>query len=172
VIVSRALPEEVPTFGPHGGVVVTSFRYVVPLAALLRSKVVDLSKARQANVGRSEKKEMLYSYVTGPEFLNAFRNAVEASAEVISELQSERAAMAKRWKKRQKLVERSLQAIAEVYGSVQGLVGATLPEIPALNLEPVEGGTQMALPEPDEEQEGTEGDPSEPDDGNDTPSER
>ncbi len=156
VIVTRAMPEDVPTFGDHAGVVVTSFRYVVPLAALLRSKVVDLSKARQANVGRSDKKEMLYSYVTGNEFLNAFRNAVEASAEVITELQSERMAMAKRWKRRQKLIERNLQAIAEVYGSVQGLVGASLPEIPALNLEPMDGSVQLSLPDGEEEDEPAE----------------
>ena len=43
------------------------------------------------------------------------------------------------WKEREKQIERVIANTAGMYGEVRGIVGASVPEIAALELEPVAG---------------------------------
>ena len=51
-----------------------------------------------------------------------------------NDLDTEKRAMIKIWSKREKQIERALTNSASMYGDVQGIIGASLPEISSLEL--------------------------------------
>jgi len=78
---------------------------------------------------------MLYRYLVGDEFRHRIEAIVEAFMSMQTQLQKERRAMERHWSEREKLIERVVTNTSGMYGDLQGLVGATLPAIPALEME-------------------------------------
>jgi hypothetical protein len=135
VIVSQALPEGITHFGPYEGVWACGFAYVVPLATALRQGLQQVAATRRAESGKGEKMEVLYQFLTSPQFKGQVESIVEAFTEMKSDLDSERRAMEKIWRKREAQLGRVLTGTSGLYGSLQGIVGsAALPEIKALEL--------------------------------------
>jgi hypothetical protein len=64
---------------------------------------------------------------------------VEACAARQSELNRERGAMERIWKEREKQIERVLANTAQMYGEVRGILGASPPDVPALEFYPAAG---------------------------------
>ena len=135
VLVSTELPEGIKTFGQLDGVWVTSVAACIPLAMTLRQQLVQVTFARSASEGKSEKMEMVYEYLSG----DAFRHKVEAIVETFvgmqEQLNKEKRAYARLWKEREKQIERIIENTAGMYGDVRGLIGSAVPEIQALTLE-------------------------------------
>ncbi len=135
VLVSTELPEGIRTFGQLDGVWVTSVAAYVPLAMTLRQQLVQVTFARSASEGKSEKMEMVYEYLSG----DAFRHKVEAIVETFvgmqEQLNKEKRAYVRLWKEREKQIERIIENTAGMYGDVRGLIGSAVPEIRALTLE-------------------------------------
>ena len=135
VLVSTELPEGIKTFGHVDGVWVVSVASYIPLAMTLRQQLVQVTFARSASEGKSEKMEMVYEYLSG----DAFRHKVEAIVETFvgmqEQLNKEKRAYARLWKEREKQIERIIENTAGMYGDVRGLIGSAVPEIKALTLE-------------------------------------
>jgi len=135
VLVSRELPEGIKTFAHVDGVWVVSLASYIPLAMALRQQLVQVTFARSASEGKSEKMEMVYEYLSG----DAFRHKVEAIVETFvgmqEQLNKEKRAYARLWKEREKQIERIIENTAGMYGDVRGLIGSAVPEIQALTLE-------------------------------------
>ena len=135
ILVSTELPEGITTFGQLDGVWVTSVAACIPLAMTLRQQLVQVTFARSASEGKSEKMEMVYEYLSG----DAFRHKVEAIVETFvgmqEQLNKEKRAYARLWKEREKQIERIIENTAGMYGDVRGLIGSAVPEIQALTLE-------------------------------------
>ena len=135
VLVSTELPEGIKTFGHVDGVWVVSVASYIPLAMTLRQQLVQVTFARSASEGKSEKMEMVYQYLSG----DAFRHKVEAIVETFvgmqEQLNKEKRAYARLWKEREKQIERIIENTAGMYGDVRGLIGSAVPEIKALSLE-------------------------------------
>ena len=64
---------------------------------------------------------------------------VEAFTALQTGLNRERTAMERIWKEREKQIERVLANTAGMYGEVRGLVGSSVPPVPALELDAVAG---------------------------------
>ena len=89
-------------------------------------------------VGKNEKMELLYSYLSGPEF----RRRVEAIAAAFSQMQKqlndERRAMERIRSQREKQIIAVSTNISGMYGDLQGYAESALPDIPSLALQPGE----------------------------------
>jgi hypothetical protein len=83
--------------------------------------------------------EFLYRYLSGDQFRRRIKATVEAFAALQSGLNRERTAMERLWKEREKQIERVLANTAGMYGEVRGIVGSTVPRVPALELDAVAG---------------------------------
>jgi hypothetical protein len=83
--------------------------------------------------------EMLYEYLSGPEFRQQIEGIVEAFVSMKKDLDAEKRAMEKIWGKREKQIERVVKNTGRMYGSLQGIVGSTLPELESLELKALEG---------------------------------
>ncbi|HEY7302195.1 MAG TPA: DUF2130 domain-containing protein [Xanthobacteraceae bacterium] len=139
VLVSTALPDGIVEFGRIEGVWVTSLRAWPALALVLREQLVAVAFAHAAADGKQEKMEFLYHYLAGDAFRSRVTAIVEAFTALRSDLGRERTAMERIWKQREKQIDRVLANTAKMYGEMRGIVGTSLPEVPALELERVAG---------------------------------
>ena len=134
VITSIALPKDSECICDNEGVWVTDYSSCIGLASALRQGLMDVAKARSAQVGKSEKMEIMYNYISGPEFRRRVEAFVEPFLEMQKDLAKERRAMEKLWAKREKQIDRVLLGTAGLYGDLEGIVGAALPGVEMLEL--------------------------------------
>jgi len=138
VLVSQILPDGVKHFGLVDGVWVCDYISALPLAAALRSGLINAAMARLAETGKAGKMEELYAYLCSHEFRQHIEAVVESFIAMQDDLLRERRAMEKAWGAREKQITRAIQHTAQLYGSIQGIAGsAALPEIKTLQLESV-----------------------------------
>ncbi|MCX8072378.1 MAG: DUF2130 domain-containing protein [Candidatus Binatia bacterium] len=135
VLVSLVLPDGVRSFECIEGVWVTDIHSFLPLAAALREQLIHVEFARSAAESKGEKMDMLYRYLAGDEFRERVRAIVETFQAMQTQLLRERRAMEKLWKEREKQIERLTLNTVGMYGAIRGIIGSSLPEIPALALE-------------------------------------
>jgi hypothetical protein len=136
VLVSQVLPDGVKHFGPVDGVWVCDYISALPLAAALRSGLINAAIARLAETGKAGKMEELYGYLCSHEFRQHIEAVVESFIAMQDDLQRERRAMDKAWGAREKQITRAIQHTAQLYGSIQGIAGSTaLPEIKTLQID-------------------------------------
>lgn len=140
VIVSRTLPRDMEaSFDLLGGVWVTEPRCAIPVAVALRETLIGLTAARQAGEGQITKMEMVYQYLTGPRFRHRIEAIVEKFTEMRDDLDRERRVMTKLWAKREEQIRGVIEATAGMYGDLQGIAGASLEEIEALDVPLLDG---------------------------------
>lgn len=134
VIVTRALPEGIDRFGQHEGIWVCDYESAIPLAAALRFSLIEVSREQLANEGRTEKAEVLYSYVTGTEFRQRIEAMVNYFSQMKSDLEKERRATERLWSKRETQILGIQQNIAMMFGSMEAIAGKALPTVGELEL--------------------------------------
>jgi len=96
--------------------------------------LIEVYQARTALVGKNEKMEIIYKYLSGSEFRQRVEAIVESFVTMKEDLEAEKRAMEKAWAKREKQIQRVVQNTAGMYGDLQGIIGASLPEIKILQL--------------------------------------
>jgi len=139
VILSLALPNDINGFQMVDGIWITEYKSLLGLATALRLNLIELDKTRVANIGKGQKVDMLYNYLSGPEFKGRVESIVEVFKVLSSDLESERIAITKMWAKREKQIQKMIEDTAGMYGDLQGIIGASIPEIENMNI--------LALPE-------------------------
>jgi hypothetical protein len=132
LIVSEALPKGCNHFKQISGIWVTQPRCAIHLAGALRLLLLEVESARRTAVGKHEKMEILYAYLSGIEFRQRVEAIVEAFVTMQEDLQEERRSTERRWAKREKTIQRVIINTSGMYGDLQGLVGSALATIPAL----------------------------------------
>lgn len=132
VIVSAVLPEGVKGFVFRDGVWICDIKLAVALATALRINLESLTREKAMSVGKNEKMEVLYSYLTGVEFKQRVEAIVEAFSSMDEGLRKERMAYEKIWSEREKQIKKVMNNTIGMYGDLSGLV--TLPQIKRLEL--------------------------------------
>jgi hypothetical protein len=134
VLVTTALPKEVNNFAYINGIWVTNFTLAICLAVSLRMNLIQVANAKMSAVGKYEKMEVLYSYLSGPEFGQRVEAIANAFSSMKNDLDQEKRAMSKIWAKREKQIDRVINNISGMYGDMQGIIGASIPQIKSLEL--------------------------------------
>lgn len=133
ILVTQTFPKDMDRFGEKDGIWVCGFNEVAGLAHALRSGIIKIYDAQKAQEGKGDKMQMLYDYLTG----NEFRGQVEAITEGFMALKQgisrERIQMEKIWKEREKQLEKVLLSTSGMYGSVKGIAGSSVADIPLLD---------------------------------------
>lgn len=142
ILVSIELPKDVTTFRFTDGVWVTSSACAISLASALRVGLIEVAAAKRSFDGRNDKMEVLYSYLSGQEFRHRVEGIVEAFVTLREELETEKRATQRMWAKREKQLERAASQTAGMYGDLQGIIGASLPAIAALDRPLLEQSTE------------------------------
>lgn len=141
-IVTMTLPKGVASVGSVSGVVIADYQSFVPVASLLRRQLIEIAGAKQYTVDRNEKMQVLYDYVSGKEFTHKVEAVVEAFTNMKKDLDKEKMSITKLWAKREKEMERVAASIGTMLGNMHGIVGASFPEIKALELKELPSGDE------------------------------
>ena len=134
VIVSEALPKELTQFRQIKGVWVSDIPSALNLALALRVILIQTARERKIQSGRKGKAELLYNYLTGPEFRNRVEAILESFVDLKGDLDKEKRAMEKLWSKREKQIEKVVLNLSGMHGDLEGIAGKALPIVKALEL--------------------------------------
>ncbi|MEP7164661.1 MAG: DUF2130 domain-containing protein [Ferruginibacter sp.] len=133
VLVSQTFPKDMDKFGEKEGVWVCNFNEVSSVSYLLRNGIIKVFDAQKAQEGKGDKMQMLYNYLTGNEFKGQVEAIVEGFMAMKQGIMKERIQMEKIWKEREKQLEKVLISTSGMYGSVKGIAGASIANIPLLD---------------------------------------
>jgi hypothetical protein len=135
VILSSVLPKSVGSgLGLVEGVWVADYSLLLPLSEILRQKLIEVAREKFFSQNKGEKAELVYQYVTSHEFQQQVEAIIEVYQEMQVQILKEKAAFEKIWKIRETQVQRLLGSTSKIYGSMQGRIGPTLPQIKGLDL--------------------------------------
>src|SRR5205085_9381617 len=137
VIVTSSMPKDRSgncgePFLRDSDVWVTRYDAARPLAECLRAALLELAKQRQANLGRSEKMELLYNYICSPQFASRLKSLYDGFVAMREDLEAEKAAFARIWKKREAQLTRMQDGLLTVVGDLQGIGEEALPALDAV----------------------------------------
>ncbi len=134
VIVSETLPKEINLFRQIKGIWISDIPSSLNLGYALRVILIQTALERKVQTGRKGKAELLYNYLTGPEFRNRVEAILESFVAMRGDLDKERRAMEKMWSKREKQIEKVVLNLSGMHGDLEGIAGKALPVVKALEL--------------------------------------
>ncbi len=123
VIVTQCYPKGMDCFGEKDGVWICSFEELKAVAFVLRDGITKLYTATKSQENRGDKMHMLYDYLTSSEFSSQWNAISEGFMSMKMSIQSERNAMERMWKSREKQLEKVLLNAVHISGSVEGIAG-------------------------------------------------
>jgi hypothetical protein len=127
-------PDDIETFNYMNGVWVTTRKMVVPLALALRFDLVRVNFKEMANVGKNEKMEVLFQYITSTEFKHRIEAIGEAFGNLQGEIEREKRWCHTKWARQEKELRKVVDHTYGMYGDLQGFVGKSLPDIKTISL--------------------------------------
>lgn len=133
ILVTQVFPKDMDKFGEKDGVWVCSFSEVASVAYLIRNGLIKVYEAQKSEENKGDKMHMLYNYLTGNEFRGQIEAIVEGFMSLKQSISKERIQMEKIWKEREKQLEKVLLSTSGMYGSVKGIAGASISDIPLLD---------------------------------------
>lgn len=134
VIVTQAMPRDMDAMGLMQGVWVCTFEEFKGLSLVLREMLLRVRTAANAQVNKSDKMELLYTFLTSQEFKMYVETVVEGFTQMNADLQREKNAMHRLWNQREKQIRRVLESTSAMFGAIQGIAGNALPDIAQLQL--------------------------------------
>lgn len=132
VLVSAVYPKDMTRMGFKDGIYICSYEEFKALSGILRNLIIKISDTKTLQENKHEKSAILYNYLTGTEFRFQIETIVNAFVSMQTDLESEKRAMNKIWKKREKEIQNVLSATTDMYGSIQGIAGSAVKPVEAL----------------------------------------
>lgn len=140
VIISSVLPDGVKGISLRDGVWVCDVKLATSIATALRQSLEAIAREKAMSVGKNEKVEMLYQYLSGTEFRQRIEAIVETFSAMKLSLDKEKIYFEKSWAEKEKQIQKVIRNTVGIYGDLNGVV--QLPKIESLE-----------LPEPKEDKE-------------------
>jgi hypothetical protein len=134
VLVCTNLPSDIDNFKMEKGIIISSYKYALPLAGILRRSILQIAVAKQAAENKDENLELLYQYFQSESFRHRFEAFAEGIVQMQQDLDTEKRSMERSWKKRETQINKVLLNTSRMYGELQGTMGNALPDIKVLSL--------------------------------------
>lgn len=138
ILVTQTFPRDMDRFAEKDGVWICNFAEAASLAAIMRTSVIKVYEIQRSEENKGDKMQLLYNYLTGVEFKGQVEAIAEGFMAMKNSITKERMQMEKIWKEREKQLEKVLLSTSGLYGSVKGIAGASVSDIPLL-----EGGAEF-----------------------------
>jgi hypothetical protein len=133
ILVTQAFPKDMDKFGEKDGIWLCNFNEVSSVAHLLRDGILKIYEIQKGEENKGDKMQLLYNFLTGNEFRGQVEAIVEGFMAIKQNITKERIQMEKMWKEREKQLEKVLISTSGMYGSVKGIAGASVGDIPLLD---------------------------------------
>ena len=135
VLVTAVMPKDMERLGQKEGIWICTFDEFKGLSKVLRESVIQLSTALIAQDNKGDKMAMLYDFLTGSEFRMQVEAIVSGFTQMEMDLTKEKRAMQKIWSQREKQIEKVVSSTINMYGSIKGIAGNAVQDIPLLELD-------------------------------------
>ena len=132
VLVATDLPEGIGLFKFKDGVWITSRKAVINLASALRFDLIHVNHERLMNIGKNEKMEVLYEYLTGTEFKHRVESIAEAFTNLQVDIEKEKRYFTIKWARQEKEIRKIIDSTHGMYGELQAVSGRALQPIKQL----------------------------------------
>jgi hypothetical protein len=129
VIITEALPDGIEKIGQKDGVWICNYFDFKGLVVVLRESLIKISEAYSSQTNKGEKMQMLYDYLTSNEFMMQVSAIVEGFSDLQDSYISEKRAMERIWKEREKQLEKVLLNTNHFIGSIKGIAGTSIPQL-------------------------------------------
>jgi hypothetical protein len=123
VIITNALPQDMPRGGTMDGVWIASFDDFKMLTIMLRGHVVKLYDNLTKEENKSDKMVRLYDYFHSPKFQNIADSIITGFRESKQGLDKEKQTMIKLWAERERKMEGALISMYQMVGDINGIAG-------------------------------------------------
>lgn len=134
VLVTDAMPADMERMGLRDGIWICTFEEFKGLCSVLRESIVQLSNALSSQENKGDKMHLLYDYLTSTTFRMQVEAIVEGFSQMKVALDSEKRAMQRIWKEREKQIEKVITNTIDMYGSIKGIAGSAIQPVKALEL--------------------------------------
>lgn len=129
VLVTETMPKEMDHLGIKDGIYICSLSEFKGLSIVLRESIIQVNHAMKSQVNKGDKMELLYNYLTSPEFKQRMETLKDTFLALKASLEKERLQMNKIWAEREKQLEKVLVNTVGFYGSIQGIAGSAVPDM-------------------------------------------
>ena len=123
VIVTQAMPKDMEQFGEKNGIWICTYQEVRALAHVLRNSILKVFAVTKSQENKGDKMQLLYDYLTSNEFSEQWKAIREGFLSMKHSIDTERNAMEKLWKAREKQLEKILLNASHISGSIEGIAG-------------------------------------------------
>jgi hypothetical protein len=134
VLVTEAMPSDMERMGLRDGVWVCSYEEFKGLSGVLRESIIQVSTALGSQVNKGDKMQLLYDYLTSNSFRMQVEAIVEGFSSMKSALESEKRAMQRIWKEREKQIDKVINNTIDMHASIRGIAGNAIQAVKALEL--------------------------------------
>ena len=134
VLVTEAMPSDMERMGLRDGVWVCSYEEFKGLCGVLRESIIQVSTALGSQVNKGDKMQLLYDYLTSNSFRMQVEAIVEGFSSMKSALESEKRAMQRIWKEREKQIDKVINNTIDMHASIRGIAGNAIQAVKALEL--------------------------------------
>ena len=134
VLVTEAMPSDMQRMGLRDGVWVCSYEEFKGLCGVLRESIIQVNSAIGSQVNKGDKMQLLYEYLTSNSFRMQVEAIVEGFSSMKSALESEKRAMQRIWKEREKQIDKVINNTIDMHASIRGIAGNAIQAVKALEL--------------------------------------
>lgn len=134
VLVTDVMPGDMDRMGLKEGIWICTYEEFKGLCFVLRESIIQLSNALASQENKGDKMSMLYDFLTNNEFRLQIEAIVEGFTQMKEDLESEKRAMQRIWKTREKQIEKVVTNTINMYGSIKGIAGTEIGAIKALEM--------------------------------------
>jgi hypothetical protein len=134
VLITEVMPSDMDRLGLKDGIWICNYEEFKGLCAVLRESIIQVSTAISTQENKGDKMDMLYDFLTSSTFRMEIEAIVEGFTSMKIALDSEKRAMQRIWKEREKQIEKVVTNTIDMYGSIKGIAGNAIQSVKALEL--------------------------------------
>ena len=128
------MPADMNRMGMRDGIWICSFEEFKGLCVALRESVIRISSIELSQENKGEKMSLLYDFLTSNTFGMQIQAIVEGFSQLKADIETEKRAMQKQWKQREKQIEKVISNTIDMYGSIKGIAGNAVQGVKALEM--------------------------------------
>lgn len=134
VLVTEVLPSDLDRMGLKEGIWICTYEEFKGLCKVLRESIIQISNALVSQENKGDKMILLYDFLTSNTFHMQVEAIVEGFTHMRMDLESEKRAMQKIWKVREKQLEKVMTNTIDMHSSIKGIAGSAIQGIKQLDM--------------------------------------
>ncbi|SDE86688.1 DUF2130 domain-containing protein [Cellulophaga baltica] len=134
VLVTEVMPSDMDRMGLKEGIWICNYEEFKGLCKVLRESIVKVNLALSTQENKGDKMDMLYDYLTSNQFRMQIEAIVEGFTAMKTALDSEKRAMQRIWKEREKQIDKVTNNTIDMHASIKGIAGNAIQSVKALEL--------------------------------------